>query len=69
MRCLIGDNQHSQRSSNIYVHWADRQIITNRKMENLDLLSYVAEVYKVAWQTTLEIACHLKVYSLATALL
>lgn len=56
MKHLVGDIQHSQRPSNISMD----NIIANRKMENFDLLSFVAEVHKVTLQTSLEIACHLE---------
>lgn len=54
MKGLVGDIQHSQRLSNISILGTDGQHYS------FYLLSYAAEVYKVTWQTFLEITCRLE---------
>lgn len=54
MKVMVGDIQRSQRLSNISIMGTDGQHCS------FYLLSYVAEVYEVPWQTFLEIICHLE---------
>lgn len=54
MKGLVGDIQHSQRYSNISLMGIDGQLYS------FCFLFYVAEAYKVTWQTFLEITCHLE---------